>query len=353
MSEPINIDDLSAGDILLYRAEDGLKNLLSALIRKLDGTEVSHAGLFIGNGIVAEALAVGEHAGLDTQRIETSVAGSTWVAVRRLKQPPGAMTPVLEVADKYLREHNRYAYGQIVLLAGICLTRKLDLDNWLVRCIARTVFDQSTALLERFRKEGKEPMICSEFVFRTYDEARPEPDDPYSLEILSQSAAESRRGFSRLRRQWEIARGKNPPEVPTVHPDSLLAQLQAAGETPVRLLAAGEKKLAGAPTPGEDLEPLMEQYLAEAEGSSSGDCPPAAAGQTVSTDELLDSARHLTAELADAAARKAETANRRLGVAKGLAEAAPKTLTDIVADFVTPGDLLKSSSLKQAGTIRP
>jgi hypothetical protein len=89
MSEPFTFDKLAPGDILLYRAADGIKNLHSALIRKLDGTEVSHAGLFIGDGCVAEALAVGEHAGLNTQKIGTSVAGSKWVAVRRLKQSPG------------------------------------------------------------------------------------------------------------------------------------------------------------------------------------------------------------------------------------------------------------------------
>jgi hypothetical protein len=263
------------------------------------------------------------------------------------------MTPVLEVADKYLREHNRYAYGQILLLAGICLTRKLDLDNWLLRRIARTVFDQSTALLERFRREGKEPMICSEFVFRTYDEARPEPDDPYSLEILSQAAAEPRRWFSRVGRSWKDARGVAASEVPTIHPDSLAAQLRAAGETPERLLAVGEKKVAAVPTPEEDLDPLIEQYLAGTEGIKSAGPPTVAASRPVSTDDLLASARHFTAELADAAARKTETANRRLGVAKGLAEAAPRTFADIVADFVTPGDLLKSPSLKEAGTICP
>ncbi|MHB8954573.1 MAG: C40 family peptidase [Pirellulaceae bacterium] len=353
MSEPFTFEALAAGDVLLYRAEDGIKNLHSALIRKLDGTEVSHAGLFIGDGTVAEALAVGEHAGLDRQPVEDSVAGSKWVAVRRLKQLPGPMTPVLEVANSYLAQHNRYAYGQIVLLAGICLTRKLDLDNWLLRCIARTIFDQSTALLERFRKEGKEPMICSEFVFRTYDEARPEPDDPYSLEILSQAAAAPRRWFSQLRRQRQVARDKTPSKVPTIHPDSVLAQLEAAGETPERLLAAAENKVTAVARPEEDLDPLIEQYLAETEVIKSDRPPAVAAAGPVSMDELLDAARHFAAELADAAARKAETANRRVGVAKGLAEAAPKTLADIVADFVTPGDLLKSPSLTEAGTICP
>ena len=91
-------DDLVAGDILLYRVTDSIRSLHSALIRKLDGTEVSHAGLFMG-GCVAEALAVGEHAGLGTQPLTESIAGCDWVAVRRLRNVPGDMQPVLDTAQ--------------------------------------------------------------------------------------------------------------------------------------------------------------------------------------------------------------------------------------------------------------
>jgi hypothetical protein len=57
----LSVSDLAAGDILLYCATDSIENLHSALIRKPDGSEVSHAGLFVG-GCVAEPLAVGEQA---------------------------------------------------------------------------------------------------------------------------------------------------------------------------------------------------------------------------------------------------------------------------------------------------
>lgn len=353
MAGTFDIRQLAAGDILLYRAADGIKNLHSALIRKLDGTEVSHAGLCIGDGVVAEALAVGEHAGLDTQLVADSVVGSKWVAVRRRKQTPGPMAPVLDVARLYLDQDNRYAYEQILLLAGICLTRKLDCDNWLLRLIARTVFDKSTALLEEFRKEGREPMICSEFVFRTYDEARPEPDDPYLLEILSQTTGESRRRFSRFRRPEKRHGGQDPSEVPTIHPDSLLARLQAAGETPAELLASPHKTSGVATAPEEDLDSLIEQYLAEADGKEVAGRTPGAAGPAESMHDLLNSARRYTARLAEAATRKADTREKLYGNNIGSSVAAPQTFADIVADFVTPGDLLKSPSLKEVGTIFP
>jgi cell wall-associated NlpC family hydrolase len=85
MPNPLTFDNLTPGDILLYRAEDGLDNWLSAIIRKLDGTEVSHAALYLGNATVAEALAVGPHQGLATEPLTTSIAGSQWVAVHRLR----------------------------------------------------------------------------------------------------------------------------------------------------------------------------------------------------------------------------------------------------------------------------
>jgi len=44
---------LCAGDVLLYRGT----GMISRAIQKLDGTDVSHAGLYLGNGEVGEALA--------------------------------------------------------------------------------------------------------------------------------------------------------------------------------------------------------------------------------------------------------------------------------------------------------
>ena len=346
MGGPLNIDESAAGDVLLYRSD----TWIARQIRRLDGTEVSHAGLYMGDGMVAEALIKG---GLDTQPVADSVKGSDWVAVYRMKPTPGPMTPVLNVARMYLDQNNRYGYGQILLLAGICLTRKLDWDNWLLRRIVRLAFDMSTTLLEKFRQEGKEPMICSEFVFRTYDEALHEPEDPYSLEILSQTAAEPRRRFSRFRHRRGLFGGETQPEAPSLHPDSLLAQLQTAGETPATLLATANKMTKSLPESEEDLDSLIEQYLAETDGTKAAGPPTAAAGPEVSMEDLLNSARRLTAGLAEAAARKAETEKKLHGIAEGLTEAAPQTFADIAADFVTPGDLLKSPSLVEVGMIRP
>ena len=230
MSEFTGVDSLSAGDILLYRTN----SLFGRAILRLDETEVSHAALFLGDE-VAEALT---REGLVQRSIQKSIEGCPWVAVMRVQPQPGSMTPVWDVAQKYLDQGNRYGYEQILLLAVICLTRRHDLGNPLLRRMAIAAMGKAVDLIDYLFAEGKEPMICSEFVFRTYDEARPEPDDPYSLEIISQATGEPRRWFSRPRR---LLCGETPPKVPSIHPDSLLAQLQAADETPEALLASANK----------------------------------------------------------------------------------------------------------------
>lgn len=73
-------------------------------------------------------------------------------------------------------------------------------------------------------------------------------------------------------------------------------------------------------------------------------------GAEDSMDALLDSARRFAGGLGDAGGRKAEAIEKVHGSDKGAGEAA-SGLAKIVADFVTPGDLLKSPSLRRVGTI--
>lgn len=345
MHTGIQPSNVLPGDVLLYRSSGPV----AWAIRTFDGTEVSHAGLCL-NGDIAEALI---KRGLVRRPITDSIAGCDWVEVRRLRAAVDTMSPVLRVAEAYLKDHNRYAYEQIILLAGICMTRKLDLKSPLLRRIVRGAMQQATKWLEYLHGQGKEPMICSEFVYRTYDEASSEPDDPYSLKILSQMADEPRHGFSRFRRRRRLYSGEAPPAVPNVHPESLLAQLQASGETPDRLPTATTKMAAAPPEPAEELESLIQQYRGETEGTKAAAPAIVAAGPDVSTDELLDSSRRLMTDWANAIARKEETETKRYGVAAATPEMTPQTLAEILADFVTPGDLLKSPSLAAVGRLEP
>lgn len=114
---------LHPGDVLLYRGT----GVVSRLIRLFDASEVSHSALYLGDA-VGEAL--GE--GLVRHTLEESIASAERVFARRLRTLDTAATWVAQLASG---------------------------------------------------AEKREPLICSEFVFRTHDEALPEADDDYSLAI--------------------------------------------------------------------------------------------------------------------------------------------------------------------------
>lgn len=345
----LSVSDLAAGDILLYRVTDSITNLHSALIRKLDGTEVSHSGLFMGD-CVAEALALGEHAGLGTQLLTESIAGCAWVAVRRLRNVPGDMKPVLDTAQVYLDQGNRYAYEQILLLAMVCSTRKLNLSNPLLRRIVYSVINKAAVFVRSMQTGGKQPMICSEFVYRNYDEALPDKVDPYTIEIepLWPAAARPRLLGRRRRAGKAVAPGH-------LHPESLLGQFQAETGGLHEDLGAGNAMTIALPKASdEELDAMIATYLETESSALPKSASTAAAGQEVTTGDLRNALRTLAESLHDTT-----DAGRKLG--RG-AFAAPvsrvcatpaDTLLEISADFVTPGDLWRSPSLVTVGELRP
>ncbi len=341
MDDRFDPNRLRLGDVLLYRAD----SWISWAIRTFDNSEVSHAALYLGNDRIAEALI---KVGLTTQDRSTSFNGCNWIEVQRINDTALDMAPVARVAEKYLAAGNRYAYEQIVLLGVICLTRKLDFDNPLVRSIAHRAMVAADAVIQSLRQEGKQPMICSEFVFRCYDEALPERDDPYTLEIISQAANRSRRRFSGLRQRLGMAAIAGAEPLPTVHPESLLPRLESRLAS-LRPTAPASSALA---TEGRqsELEQFINLYAAQREGRTLA----AAAAQpapAVGMEELEATAAQFARNLAEVLP-EADIDGRP--VARVLRGASPAARVQVViADFVTPGDLDRSPSLTTLGKIYP
>jgi hypothetical protein len=177
-SEPREVDTVSLGelraaDVLLYRG----RSFVSRAICLLDGTSASHAGLYLGDGQVGEA--VGR--GLVRNALADSCEDHDWVQVRRIKATPlPDVSPILHSADAYLDARTRYAYQQIVLLAFLCLTRRLNIPPLLDRLVRRTV-DAAAGYLNELLGGGKQLIICSEFVYRCYADA--ERHERYALHI--------------------------------------------------------------------------------------------------------------------------------------------------------------------------
>lgn len=186
-------------------------------------------------------------------------------------------------------------------------------------------------------------MICSEFVFRCYDEAVPGDDAPYSIEVLSQAGRERRRRFSRFRRRERILTDQPESDLPTIHPESILSQ---ALKEPAKLTAAAtvsRKEALDVST--ELIENMNSDFLGLAERkfkkSVGATKLPSA---KISKEDLEVEAAQLTANL---------TSPARSFFKAGPYATAPleAKATAAFADFVTPGDLFKSPSLKAVGRI--
>jgi hypothetical protein len=336
----VKIQDLQPGDIILSRST----NIMAKMIRWADDSDVSHAGLYIGNNQVAEALIVG-NSGLNINPL--SFDGTEWVMARRLRdrQPYG---PIEVIANSYLAQGNRYGFEQLFLLALILLTRKVNFElNPMLRRIAVGVMDKANEFVNQLLDEGREPMICSEFVFRTYDEAMDDENDPYSLEILSQTTKLAQRRFSRQRRRRRLFGAAPESNVPTVHPESLLATTDLGRRSyEARGVGSAVSDVSDA-----ELDMLMREFLNEPPMMGAAEPVLEAASAETDMNDVKDAAADFAMSLGNAYSMKDSRGEPIFGAGEYEAASPDEKLRAVVADFVTPGDLHRSPSLVTVGLI--
>ncbi len=169
----MDVKDLKAGDILLYSPTkwDPIGLAISALTL----SPACHAGLYMGNGQVAEEISKG--------LVEDSVSesfGHRKIYVKRLRNPKD-MKPVSNVAGNYLSQEEKYGYADIILLSASILSadfEKLavifqwDIKTKWVECF-RKIAEHAVLFLKFYYDviKKRHPMICSQFVYTCYDEA--------------------------------------------------------------------------------------------------------------------------------------------------------------------------------------
>lgn len=333
MSDIIEIQDLCPGDVLLYRGT----SFISKAIQLFDGSPVSHASLYLGEGMIGEAVAEG----LVERDWQTSFHGNEWVKAYRLENAPDDMEPVLGRARYYLDEGNRYGFEQLVILAVLSMLRKLQITP-VLRRLLRTLLDAASTELTRLFRAGKEPIICSEFVYRAFDEAEAEIKDAYSITIpgmLPLPEEQARRA------SVDVTMGSR-----NVHPESLLALFGTPAssawmepETGTRATAPVQEGLRGAALPDE----LIAAYLEEVEtGETSSEY------QRVTLEEVRAAADRFVRSLYESASRP--EGDRAPAMPMGESEersVAYQYLFQAAADFVTPRDLYTTDSLILLGTI--
>lgn len=344
----VKSDEVADADVLLYHGN----SMISRLIRFFDGTDVNHAAICIGRDEIGEAQAKG----LTRDRIDGRLNNGEYIIVRRTKNNPGTMQPVVDKAEYYLGIGNKYAFEQIFLLAFLGLSRKLPANAYL-KWLLRKVLDQAADWLTS--NGERQPMICSEFVYRCYNEALPADQDPYSISIEPFTAPVSRssRGF----RSPAAARRNS------IHRGSLLAWVGDAvsGRDPsgssALLRTTREMGARGfAPSPSAEdnrmsampLDDLILDYLAEVRKPSARSF---AAEASLRTPEMLGSIERLGAALYSERGSSARKSTRRV-LAASTEDETLRNLSYLVktaADFVTPGDLLKCIDLYDVGQIIP
>jgi len=163
MSGNIGIHDLKPCDVLLYHSDA----TISQLIQWFDGSEYSHTSIYDGD-MVVEAI----EEGVRRRTLAVTMSDTIYADVWRLRKdghwigsPDLPFTPVKDVIDGYVAESDRYAYEEILLLALLCTSRRLPLP------FLRWALDRAADLLVSMANNGKEPMICSELVYRCFSEA--------------------------------------------------------------------------------------------------------------------------------------------------------------------------------------
>ncbi len=181
MSKAILPSELKAGDVLLYRGTAWV----SDMIRLFDGGGYSHSGIYDGSK-VAEVIADGlvyrwvgdsieKHKSVHVWRFRSSTG-------HELDDPEYGAMPVIDRIRHYVAQGANYAYEGVILLAFLVATRRLPFDGWVpgLGRMLRTIFDSAADALNEILSAGREPMICSELIYRCYCEA----GDPYKLEIV-------------------------------------------------------------------------------------------------------------------------------------------------------------------------
>ncbi|PYT12233.1 MAG: hypothetical protein DMG59_23990 [Acidobacteria bacterium] len=169
----ITPDQLTTGDVLLYHGT----SFFSKIILALDGGNYSHAAI-VHDGHMTEALSNG----ITENTPAASTASAKYVDVyrfvkdgARLGDAAFPVAPLDSAIQAFENSPQRYAYEEILLLALLCSTRKVTAAAHLpgLAMIVRNILETASDTLAKLIAAGREPVICSELVYRCYENSGP------------------------------------------------------------------------------------------------------------------------------------------------------------------------------------
>jgi hypothetical protein len=141
------------------------------------------------------------HDGITVIPVQTSIAGKEQVDVYRLVAnghllggTPLPVEPVADASEWFENIRERYAYDEILFLASLCSTRKFNNVICLpgMALVLRNALDHAADVVDKIAAAGREPVICSELVYRIYRQA----GDNYGILVLRGADVPSLAAFS-------------------------------------------------------------------------------------------------------------------------------------------------------------
>jgi hypothetical protein len=224
----------------------------------------------------------------------------------------------------------------------------------LARRLIRSALDHAATALMDLLPVGASWMICSEYVYRSFDEAIEGDTDPYELAIAGISFGDASASGDEILIDWAL---KNVSDVQIAAPATFGAapaprdhvQRIAAIEADLAPLVAdyADRLYAAGEIADEDLPPLLDASFG----------PPAPLPPEPTDEDLLASIASFTTAFSIARPDVPVVADPSFGVGTAIGAAALKGALEgirkisVDGNFVTPGDLLKTPSLEGVGKL--
>lgn len=310
---------VATGDVLLFRG----RGFVSRGIRFLDGSEVNHAAIAVDGARLSEATG----RGLEISPIAVAVERNERTLVLRATggDPDAAATRAVAYANSGVP----YAYQQIVLLAVLCLTRRIPIGNRWFRIALRRALEAAADLVNSFVDRGADLMICSEYVYRCYRET--------GLDLLPQ-------GIPDLAAATSPADGVALIEWLSHQP----MPITTAATVPFPLddpATIADRAIA-------DLEADLAAFFADLDGPVTGTASLTASPTDDVTDqEITAAAAHLGRAATTLVRLRDPGAPTTLSLGPADAVAVFRNLFTTNPNFVTPRDLLFTIQLSQQGEL--
>lgn len=328
--------EVQPADVLLFRGD----SWVSKAIRWFDRSDVNHAAIALGPSRIGEA----NFGGLETTPLNHAIGKNSRTILMRHVDGPDSALPVA-IANQYMTSGVPYGFHQIVLLALLSVTRQIPLPG-LARRLVRSALDSAADVLGAYLDSdaGNRFMICSEYVYRCYDEASNIRPDPYDLGLDLAAAPQLAAAGDDRWMTWALQQPQGVVDEATAIVDDSRSAL--AGR--VVDVASIER----------DLEKVIEAYAVEAASANptiAADVPESALAAAPLTempepDDAQLLASHISFARALQATRDDAEAAVPLGLGTDLALGLLRGLINVEAspNFVTPGDLhVRATKLEQ------